>query len=179
MKYLKNLKKFAFKSLGLLGLALISCATPQAKAQDPYITQDFLINAVTPTTLISNVPAIVTKIYFKNSTATNATIKFYDSKNGVTNYVQPATVSYSLIDTNWSTVFTNATGIVITNTFEGIAQVGTVVSAATNELTRPISILCLASGERTRETVWQPIRGVTVYSPVAGLVEITYRKLNQ
>lgn len=179
MKYLKKLKKFAFKSLGFLGLALISCATPQAKAQDPYITQDFLLSAITPTTLISNVPVVVTKIYFKNSTATNATIKFYDSINGGTNYVQPATVSYSTIATNWSTVFTNATGILITNTFTGVATVGTTVSASTNELKNGVSVLCLASGERTRETVWQPVRGVTVYSPVAGLVELTYRKLNQ
>ena len=172
MKYLKK--------LGLVfGLALISCATPQAKAQDPYITQDFLLSAITPTTLISNVPVVVTKIYFKNSTATNATIKFYDSIKGVMSNVQPATVSYSMVDTNWSTVFTNATGILITNTFEGIAYVGTVVSAATNELVTPVRLLVLGSGERTRETVWQPIRGVTVYSPVTGIVEVTYRKLNQ
>lgn len=175
---IRTLAKYIKKGFALLGLAVISFATTEAKAQDPYITQDFLLSAITPTTLISNVPVVVTKIYFKNSTATNATLKFYDSKNGVTNYVQPATVAYSLVDTNWSVVFTNATGIVITNTFEGIAQIGTTVAASTNEL-KGLTLLCLASGERTRETVWQPIRGVTVYSPVAGLVEITYRKLNQ
>lgn len=173
------IKKFINKGLAALAaFAFTFCAVPQVAAQDPYVTESFALSAITPTTLISNVPVVVTKIYFKNSTATNATLKFYDSKNGVTNYVQPATVSYSMVDTNWSTVFTNATGIVITNSFEGIAQVGTVVANSTNEL-KALTLLCLASGERTRETVWQPIRGVTVYSPVAGLVEITYRKMHQ
>ncbi len=180
MKFLKKLTRKLTNGLCLFAaVALISCASTQkAKAQDPYITQDFLLSAVTPTTLISNVPVVVTKIYFKNSTATNATLKFYDSKNGVTNYVQPATVSYSTIATNWSDVFTNATGIIVTNRFTGVATVGSTVSASTNELSA-LTILCLGSGERTRETVWQPIRGVTAYSPVAGLVEVTYRKLSQ
>ena len=71
-------------------------------------------------------------------------------------------------------MFTNATGIVITNTFTGISNDGTSVSAATNELPKRLTFVLPGTAARTLSPVIQTARGATFYSTSGGILELTY-----
>ena len=134
------------------------------------------VSATTPLTVLTG-SYVITDFLFVNSTNVAGTVKFYDSASNGTNYVQGAYTSYSTVSTNWSNVFTNATGIVITNTFTGIANVGTVHEESTYELPARLSFIVTGSGSRAIERVFQPVRGATIYSTVPGVIELTYRPI--
>lgn len=167
------MKKFFNKLTAGLGLVCALFALP-VNAQ-VLRSASFTVSATTPHTVLSGGPYVITDFTFYNSTNVLGTVKFYDSTSNTTNYVQSAYTAYSTVSTNWSNVFTNATGIIVTNTFTGIANVGTSVSASTNELPARLSFVVPASGSRAIERVFQPARGATVYSTVPGTLEITYR----
>jgi len=176
MKKFFTTLKLEFK---LLVVSLVAFVAAPAIAQSPDLSYSGPVTGVTPLTVLSNGPNtyVVTSIYFKNTQTTNATFWLYDSVSNGTNYVQPAYTSYASVSTNWVNVFTNATGIVITNTFTGISYVGTVNAASTNELPKRLTRFVPASSERTIETVIQPVRGLTIYSTMAGVVELIYHKI--
>jgi len=179
MKTLFNrIKKFLWKLVKPTILSVGLIAVP-AFAQSPDLSTSSPVTGNTPLTILSNGPNtyVVTSVYFKNTQTTNATFWLYDSTGNGTNYVSSNYVSYATVSTNWVNVFTNATGIIITNTFTGIATVGTTNALSTNELPRRLQRVVLASGDRTIETVIQPVRGLTIYSTMAGLVELIYHKV--
>jgi len=145
------------------------------------IAADFIktatVAAATPTNILSGGKYVVTDVLFYNGTNVTGAVKLYDSTGVTTNYVIGAYTNYSTVSTNWSTTFTNATGIIVTNTYTGISHVPTAVAAATNELPAKLTFLVVGSGSRQLNGLAvQPARGITVYSTVAGTLEIGYRQ---
>ena len=134
------------------------------------------VSATTPLTVLSGGKYTVKEILFL-PTSTNGTVKFYDSASNSTNIVIGAYTSYAQYSTNWSQIFTNAAGIVVTNTFSGVATLPTTVAASTNE--RPAIVgpfLVTTSGRTIDGLKVQPTLGLTIYSTAAGNVEITYEQ---
>ena len=165
---MKNILKF-------LAVAVFAVIANTSFAADKITTATVV--AGTPTNILSGGKYVVTDILFVNAGATNGVVKLYDSTGVTTNYVIAAYTNYTTVSTNWSTTFTNATGIIITNTFTGISHVPTAVAAATNELPARLSFLIPASNTRTFNGIAvQPAKGITLYSTVGGLVEIGYRQ---
>lgn len=162
------------KNILIVLIAVLAFVTP-VRAQ---LTTTANVTAATPALLLSGGKYVVQEIMFLNSSTNAGSFWLYDSPtNTVTNIVKAATVSISTVNTNWSDVFTNATGIVITNTFTGVSHVSTSVAASTNELTRLRPSIVPAGGARTISGIaLQPQNGVVVYSTVAGIVEVTYKR---
>lgn len=163
----------------VLVIALVALFAKSAAAADLTVVSS--ISATTPATILTGGKYVVTQIKFLNSSASSnvATVKFYDSASNDTNYVQAAYTSYSLISTNYATTFTNAAGIVVTNTFSGVYTLATANAASTNE--RPSLFGPLAMPYNTWTTVpnisIEPNVGLTIYSTQAGTLETTYRKI--
>ncbi len=130
--------------------------------------------STTPVNLLSG-RYVVHKLVLTATTATSTTFKFYDT--GTTNiyqtvgsYTRP--LAYS---TNWSSVWTNADGLVITNSFTGQFVTTETVAASTNERPRMWTITVPASQSREiplkdRSTVL----GLTVRSTTNGVAEVEY-----
>lgn len=166
--------KTTFRDIALIfGL----CLTALSAFGQANLTVASSVTAGTPTTLLSNGVYQIYNITFFNSSNVASTLKFYDSTAGSVSNVQAAYVSYSTISTNWTDVFTNAQGLVITNTFTGVAQVGTTVNAITNERPVMVNFAVAASGNRTVNVSWLPALGATVTSTTSGLVEIGYKRI--
>jgi hypothetical protein len=157
----------------LLGLGLF------AQAQTSLVVSTNLV-AGTPFTILSGGKYVITSVLFINTNAaTVSTLSFYDSQNHSTTNIQASYVSYATVSTNWSNVFTNADGLIVTNTFTGVSNVGTTVAAATNTLPSKLTFLVPAASSRTVNTVWQPMLGATVNASAAGVIEIGYRQFTQ
>lgn len=146
------------------------CIGQSARAETEVAT----LTANTPLTVLSGAGKTITQLFIIPGT-TNCTIKAYDSTGNSTNYVQAAYVSYAQVSTNWSQIFTNATGLVITNTFTGLAVVGTSNSASTNQRPALVSLIVPASTPRTIEVAKTTGLGLTLLSTAAATVEVTYR----
>lgn len=125
--------------------------------------------------LLSSGGVVVDSITFTASTSTNTTVKIYDSASTSTNYVQAAYSRYASYTTNFDSVFTNESGILVTNTFNGRWTYPTSVSASTNERPKVLNFIVPGSGQRTKETVWIPAKGVTILTSNDGIVEVNYR----
>lgn len=159
-----------------LAIAVFAFITHTSFAADKVAS--FTIATATPTNILSGGKYVITDILFFNGTNVTTSTKLYDSTGVTTNYVQGAYTNYSTISTNWSTTFTNATGIIVTNTFTGITHVPTANAASTNEL--PAKFLFLTAGSGSRQVsglAIQPARGIVVYSTGPGTLEIGYRQI--
>lgn len=123
---------------------------------------------------ISTTPVNLLSLTLTATTANATTFKFYDFNDATaskTNVTYAATVSYSTYSTNYDTVITNTDGIVLTNTFSGLYTASTVVSAATNERPRVITVTVPASSVRTLTLSKRLSKGLVVQANYAGLVE--------
>lgn len=145
-----------------------------ALAADKFITA--AVSATTPVTVLTGGKYTIKSILFL-PTSTNGTIWAYDSASNLTNYVQPAYTSYAKYATNYSVTFTNAAGIVMTNTFVGEAILPTSVGASTNERPKILGPgLYTTSGRTFSDLRLQPALGLTFYSSAAGNVEVVYEQ---
>lgn len=162
-----------FKVLVLSGLALFGVSYT-ASAQSPRVTAS-AVSAATPANLLSG-RYVTDEIYFINSSSSNtATIKFYDAASAITNIVRPA---YSYIDgysTNYSTVYTNAAGLLATNVTTTWYTYTVSASAVTNERTKLSTVSVPPSGARLLPLRFIVANGLTVLSDQAGTIEVTYR----
>lgn len=165
-------KLIRFSIVAVVALATLCIARP---AQAATRSEVFSLSANTPLTVLTGAGKTVTQLLIAAGT-TNCTVKAYDSVSNTTNIVRAAYTSYAQVSTNWSQVFTNATGIVITNTFTGVAVVGTVNSAVTNERPTILQSFVPASTVRTIETAETTGIGFTLLSSAAATVEVTYRQ---
>jgi hypothetical protein len=136
------------------------------------------VTAATPALLLSGGKYVVQDILFASTSTNVGTFWFYDSPtNTVTNLVTAATVSISTVATNWTQVFTNATGIVVTNTFTGISHLSTAVGTNLVERTRLRQSIVVAGGIVVIPSIaLQPTSGLVVYSTVPGIVQLTYKQ---
>lgn len=130
--------------------------------------------STTPVVALTN-SATVKLLTLTATTASSTLFRFYDTKGTSTNYVVAGysrPISYA---TNYNVVFTNANGIVITNTFAGIYTTTEVVSVSTNQ--RPIlwSITIPGNSTRTIDVTDRPVvNGLLVVANNSGIAEIEY-----
>lgn len=167
IKSIKSVTKLLAVALAITPLVL------PVQAADRVLSASY--SAATPTNLLSGGKYIVKDVLLISSATNTSTIKFYDS-TGATNYVRAATTAYASYATNYSTVFTNAGGLLVTNTYAGVYRGSTSVAAATNELPSVVGpYLVTAAGTRTLTDLnIMPVKGLTLYGTGAGTVEITY-----
>ncbi len=176
----KRTMKFLKFLLTAAALAVLLKA-PAAHAQNLTTVQ--AVSATTPLTVLTGGKYIVSEIRFINSSASSnaATVKFYDSASNDTNYVVQAATAYSTITTNYSTTFTNSSGIVVTNTFSGTYTLGTAVSASTNERPNLLGPFLVPYAPTSPTIIGSiavaPYAGLTVYSTQAGTIQVTYRQV--
>ena len=175
MKTIKNLFTKFIKPLLALSVAIFGLNT--ASAQDSILSATY--TAGTPTNLLSGGKYLVKDILFISSSNATTSVKFYDSA-GSTNIVRAAYTNFTSYATNYNVVWTNSSGILVTNTQTGVYRQSVPVSASTNEapaLAGPFLITAL--GTRTISDVNViPVNGFTLMSAGAGIVEIVYEKLS-
>jgi hypothetical protein len=170
-KFLKNITKLAI-AIGLLLPAVV-------QAQDRYTVATIAPN--TPLTVLTGGKYLIKDLlYTSTNTTTAGTFWFYDSSGDDTNYVTQAyTAIGTPYSTNYNNVFTNASGILITNIIAGIYTPITSVLASTNE--RPKILGPVAVGVNTYtslpDVMMMPRIGLTVRSTVGGTVQVTYKQL--
>jgi len=111
------------------------------------------------------------------ATSTNiTTFKFYDSSNTSTTIVQAAYQNWASYATNFSTTFTNESGVLITNSFSGIWTYPTSVSASTNARPVVLTLVVPAGAQRTKVINLLTIHGLNVIPNQSGIVEVDYRR---
>lgn len=162
-----NLKLFG-------GLLSVMLATLVAYAQSVNYTS----RALTANTALNVLAGryVVDTVRFYNPSSSNvATIKFYDSSTTSTNTIRPAYTSINTYETNYSTVTTNASGLLQTNTFTGYYSAEVSNGAVTNERAR-LAVVSIAPGA-TRDIPIQFITaaGLTVLSDAAGYLDVSYK----
>lgn len=174
MKTLSNTLKTFTKVLAV-ALTSLPLIFP-AQAVDKVLTATYA--AATATNLLTGGKYIIKDVLLISTATNSTTVKFYDS-SGATNYVKAATTSIASYTTNYSVVFTNAGGLLITNTLSGLYTGSTAVSASTNELPAIVGpALITATGTRTLSDVNViPLRGLTLYGTGAGTVEVIYEQI--
>jgi hypothetical protein len=159
---MKTITKF------LLGLLLAATAAAQT------FTVSSNVLSATPINMLAQ-GAIIERVTFTATTATNTTVKMYDSSGTSTNIVKGAysrIVSYA---TNYSVVFTNESDVIITNTYSGVYTGPVAVAASTNERTAFAQMLVPASSQRSSSMYYIATRGVLIDASNPGVVEVTYR----
>lgn len=154
---------------------LLASLTLVAFAAFGQVTISQAVTGGTVANLLSSGGVVVDSITFTASTTTNTTVKIYDSSTTATNYVAAAYSRWASYATNYDNVWTNESGILVTNSFSGRYTYPTSVSAATNERPKVLNFVVPGSGQRTKDTLWTPARGITILTSNDGIVEVTYR----
>ena len=121
-------------------------------------------------------PIIVDTITATAASSNITTLKFYDSPNATITYIQAATYKLARYATNFSTLVTNAQGVVFTNTFRGQATLPTAVTLATNTLPVVQTMVVPGSALRAKEVKFQTMKGLAVNANEDVVIEIDYRK---
>lgn len=167
------MKKLILSFITVLTLAF------SARAQDSTLVS--AVTAATPATLLTGGKYTIVGLKFINANTTNSgQVWFYDTAAAATNYAKGAYTAYSSYATNYSTTFTNTGGIVITNTWTGTYRQATAVSAVTNEAPKMLGPFAIPVSSTTEidAIAVAPNVGATVYSTVAGTLQVTYRTTN-
>lgn len=174
MKTLINKFKNFIKILAVC-FSVTALSVP-VQAADKVISSAF--STATALNLLSGGKYLVKDILVISGTNVTTTVKFYDS-TAATNYVKAAYTSLASYSTNYNVVFTNAGGLLITNTLTGIYTGTTSVSASTNELPAIVGPYVIpASSSRTISDVnVLPVKGLTLYSTGLGTVEVVYEQI--
>lgn len=161
----------------ILTIALLAFGL-SAAAQERVLTATVV--AATPTNLLSGGKYLIKDIILSNTNAAaSGQFWFYDSTGG-TNYVQAA---YTQIGTpyatNYSVVWTNAAGLLITNTVSSLYTPSTSVSASTNQLPKIVGphLVGINTSRTLSDVNKTPNRGFTLYSTVGGSVEVLYEQI--
>ncbi len=137
-------------------------------------------NIVIPVTanVVSNLfvnGKIIDSISVTATTTNITTFKFYDSSNTSTTIVQAAYQNWASYATNITQVFTNESGLLVTNTFVGRWTYPTSVTASTN--TRPVTVTLVAPASSMRSQTFRllTLHGLNVIPNFDGIVEVEYR----
>ena len=149
-------------------LALITAVTVNAADAVATLTANTAFNLLSTGKIIDAITVTAT-------TANTTTVNFYDSSNTTTTYVQTAYGNIISYSTNFSQIFTNENGIVITNTFVGQWSGAQSVSASTNS--RPAVQIIIVPGNTSRAKVVnaQTVLGLTAQANQGCIVEVSYR----
>jgi hypothetical protein len=118
---------------------------------------------------------IIDNITVLASTTNTTILKGYDSSTTTTNVVRAAYTSYASYSTNYSVTFTNASGLLVTNSFTGTYTAPTSNSAVTNERPKCVTLAVPGSAQLSRDLTLLTTRGLTLLSDKDCVVTITYR----
>lgn len=151
-------------------LLLVSLLTLSTRA-------DVIVSATTAgaATAMATNGITVSEITVTASTTNNTTVRFFDSAS-LTTYVQAAHVTYATYNTNYDVVWTNAGGVLLTNTFVGVATLPTSVTLATNTIPALYTTVIPASASRTRVVRIKTMRGLVVVANQSAIVEVEYTR---
>jgi len=158
------------KLIALIGL--LAGLVYSAQAQQTMVLTSLAANTVSN---IVAFPCIIDNFNVVNSTTNVAQVNFYDSAGLTTNYVQGAYTSYASYATNFSVVFTNQTGVLVTNTFAGIYTAPTSNSSSTNTRALLFSAIVPANSVLSKDVKIQTIRGLNAVPNQAVTLVTTYR----
>ena len=144
-------------------------------AQDSTLAS--AVTAATPATLLTGGKYTITSLKFINANTTNSgQFWFYDTAANATNIARPAYTSYTSYATNYTTTFTNSAGIIVSNIWSGTYRGAVANAATTNEAPKmagPFAIPVSSVTEIDPVAV-MPYLGATVYSTVAGTLQVNY-----
>jgi len=121
-------------------------------------------------------PATLTTLSFTSTTTNTAILRLYDSATTTTNYVRAAYTNWVSYATNFSTVFTNGDGILVTNTFDGTFSGPVTVAAATNTLPVVAILIAAPNSTVTKQVTIPTARGLTAVGSGVGVLEVDYRR---
>lgn len=156
----------------LLTLAVLLTGILTSIGQQRMVLTSLAANTVS--NLVSQA-ALIDNFAIVNATTNDATVTFYDSSNTSTTIVRNAYVSYSSYATNFNVVFTNATGVLVTNTFSGMFTGPTTNSAVTNARPVIMSIPVPANSILNKDVRLQVLRGINAIPNQAVTITTTYR----
>ncbi len=131
------------------------------------LTANVVSNAFASTKLITSIAILAT-------TTNNTKVQFYDASTTDTNYIQAAYTSYVSYATNYDVIFTNSASILVTNTFRGRYTAPVVNAGSTNERPKILTVTVPASSLYNADVQLHPIRGISLLSPYAAIVTLTY-----
>lgn len=153
-------------------IVLLSLLATSALAQSFTTTA---LTGATPASVATSRLRVV-NVTATATTANNTTIYLYDSNSTNTYLIQPAYTAVTTYTTNFSTTFTNQNGVVVTNTFDGIYTATSTTAAATNEMTRRLTLIVPASSTRTYNVSIPVAFGVAALSDYNAVLELEYRQ---
>lgn len=116
--------------------------------------------------------AIVTQISFTSASA--ATINFYDASTAVTNKAYLAYTNRVAYTTNIVSIITNSVGFLQTNTYPGIFTTDNIVAASTRALPLVYSLSCPAGGVVTATVNINVANGLSAQASAAGTLTVNY-----
>lgn len=169
------MKKQFIRLIAALGLCL-ALFTP-ARAADSTWASTATANVVS--NVFSAGGYLLKAITWVNTSTNVALIKFYDTSSTVTNITNGAYTTYGTpYATNWVNTFTNAGGIIITNTTPGIYTPSTSVSAATNERPYVYQMIVAPSAAVTVSDLGRMVgNGLAVLPNQSGTYSLVYSQI--
>lgn len=130
----------------------------------------------TPVSVLAE-PVAVKQITLTATSSSATTFVFYDTAGTSTNYVRPQYVRPVSYSTNFTTVYTNTYGIVITNTFTGIWVTTETVPSANVERQRLWRFVIPGNTTRTVDVADRRLlNGLLTLSSANGIVEVEYER---
>lgn len=118
---------------------------------------------------------IIDEIAVTATSANVTTVNFYDSATSATNYTRTAYTGYTSYATNFTTIFTNESGVLVTNSFSGVYTAPVAVAGGATVLPKLQTIIVPGSALRVKAVQLQTIRGLTAMADQNCIVEVTYR----
>lgn len=161
------------KKLFSLVALLIGLAVPAQAQQLMSVTS---LAAHTATSVLA-ASYLIDNFVVINSTTNTAILRFYDSNTSATNMAQAATYSYATWATNYTVVFTNYAGVLVTNSFVGV-YTGPTAAVAGATVAKPAMLqLAIPAGTTLNKDVkLLPVLGLAAQCDQAVTLVTTYRR---
>lgn len=153
--------------IAALSLSLLSTIGQQAMTLTS-LTANTVSNVVAQACIIDNFTIL-------NSTTNNARVDFFDAATAVTNYTQAAYTKYVTYSTNFNVVFTNTTGVLVTNTFVGLYTAPEAGTSGSIARAKVASLVIPANSTLNKDVKLQTVLGLTAVPDQSLTLITTYR----
>lgn len=160
-------------SLAVLAFTALGQFSPSGSS---FLQLSGTLVGATPNTLATNA-YIVDSIVITPTTTNLTTVKLFDSASG-TNMVLPAYTSYIQYATNVVFVYTNASSVILTNTYPGSWIQSVSNPASTNSYPVIGQWVTPGGGQQIATTRFQTINGLTLLSDFAASVQLNVRNVH-
>jgi hypothetical protein len=158
----------------LLSLAVALLACVGAHAQSVYTT-NYTGNG---TIVLLSFPANIQSITVAGTSAGAVTATLRDNSTGTITFTNAAYTSAQTYATNITSIITNSTGSLQTNTFSGYFTTTLSVAANTNNLPILGAYSAGASASTTYTANFNTVRGLIATMSTNATVTVVYRRLN-